>query len=354
MNYDVAIVGTGPAGAMAAIELADSGLNIIILEKEELPRHKPCGGLISANILELIDLKEEYFIANKVQSIHYQHNYKDEYIRKLSGKGEVLLVNRNEFDYALLGKAILSGGDFIRVLNKTTVSGVKQLSDKVIISLDNSKKIEVKYLIAADGAFSKIAKSVGLMNNRNFALALDAEIITSDKFYEEHRDTMIMNYFCLPYGYGWIFPKENKKFSCGVGTWGKNINLKKELDKFISQSFPENSIEKMEIYGHPVPLFQGTEQIAKDRVFLTGDAASLVDPVSGEGIRFALLSGKIAAGLIRDELAPEKVKSTGTISERYQSVIGEEMGSYLKERLSFAFLAFKSNPDFFYNSFVKQ
>jgi len=246
-----------------------------------LPRYKPCGGAISSDVIELIDVQNEYIIANKVESIHYQYNYKDEYIQELENKGQILLVNRSEFDYSLLLQALSSGGDCIHVLTKSNVIGVKESIDKVILLLSSSKEIEVKYVIAADGASSKVAKSVGLMNNRKFALALDAEIISTQEFYDEHCDSMKINYFCLPCGYGWIFPKENKRFSCGVGTWGKNINLKKELDKFLSQSFPGNSIEKMKVFGHPIPLLQGTEQIAKNRAFLTGDAASLVDPVSG-------------------------------------------------------------------------
>ena len=163
-----------------------------------------------------------------------------------------------------------------------------------------------------------------------------------------------MNYYCVPNGYGWVFPKEKNRFSCGIGTWGKALDLKKKLEEFIEKSFPENSIEKIEISGYPIPIYQGKQKIATKRILLTGDAASLAAPVSGEGIRFALYSGKIAASVIMEEFIQNKSMCTSSLSQRYQKIISEKIGEKLNYNLSFVALAFYNNPKMFYQTFLKK
>lgn len=353
MKYDVIIVGAGPAGASAALEFAGSGMHVLVVEKEVLPRQKPCGGAMPPSVEKLLNIDISKVVKNRTKILKLYHNYEDEVTKETFGKGAPLLVDRKEFDIFLLEQALLKGSGNIEVLDKCSVVSINEMDEQVCIVLENGKELKTKYLIAADGALGKIASAINLMKERRFAPTLDAEITTNGEYYDKHADTIIMNYFCLAHGYGWIFPKEKNHFSCGVGSWEKSLNLRTALHDFIARSFPENSIQKIEVSGYPIPVYNGTQQIATNRVLLTGDAAALVDPVSGEGIRFALHSGKIAAAVIIKALMGNIELSSRYVSKEYQKVIDEEIGKELKFKLSFESLAFHSSPALYYKKFVK-
>ncbi len=353
MKYDVIIVGAGPAGASAALEFSKSDLHVLVVEKELLPRDKPCGGAMPSTVEKLLDLDLSEVIKNRTNTLKLYHNYKDKVQSKTIGTGAPLLVDRREFDHFLLEQALSKESGNIELLEGCKVESINEAEKEIKVVLDNGNKLEAKYLIAADGVLGKVATIIGLMKKKKFALSVDAEIITNSQYYNEHKDTMVMNYFCLPHGYGWIFPKEKNRFSCGVGTWGKPLNLKRELDDFIVRSFSEDCIEKIEIKGYPIPVYQGMQQISTNRVLLTGDAAGLVDPVSGEGIRFALHSGKIAASVISKALKNLELLNN-SVSDEYQKEVNEKIGVELKFKLSFISLAFHNNPDLFYKNFIKK
>lgn len=355
MQYDVIIVGTGPAGTSAALEFArKSDLHILIIDKETLPREKPCGGAMPSSVEILLDLDLAPVIKNRIQQLKLYHNYEDEVGSQTLNDNAPILVNRAEFDMFMLNQACGAGKEKIKVLDGVSVLSVSEKEDKIYVFLSDKTEVKTKYLIAADGALGKIASMAGLMKKRKFAQSYDAEIVTENTYYNNHKDTMLMNYFCLPHGYGWIFPKEKNIFSSGVGTWGKSINIKRELDDFINRSFPRNVIKSINVKGYPIPIYNGGKQISTNRVLLTGDAAALVDPVSGEGIRFALHSGKIAASVIIKSLEDDMELSGMIVSEEYQKEVNEKIGKELKFKLSFASLAFHSSPQMFYKAFVKK
>lgn len=353
MIYDAIIVGAGPAGVSAALEFAKrSDLHVLVIDKESLPREKPCGGAMPPSVEKLLNIDISSVVKKRIKQIQQYHNYENNVMRNFDCKDGPILVNRSEFDMYLLEQSKKIGEGNIEVLEKCSVVTVKETTDDVCVVLDNGKELRAKYLVGADGALGKVASMTGLMKNRKFALTLDAEIITSNHYYENHSDTMVFNFFCLPHGYGWVFPKEKNKFSCGVGTWSKPLKLKAELNDFLAKSFPKNAIEKIQVSGFPIPLYNGTQKISTDRVLLTGDAAALVDPVSGEGIRFALHSGKIAAAVIKKALMRNIELLNNSVSEEYQEVIEEEIGKELKFKLSFESLAFHGSPELYYKNFI--
>ena len=351
--YDVVIVGAGSAGASAALEFARrSNLHILLIDKAMLPREKPCGGAMPSSVEKLLDLDLSPIIKNRTQILKLYHSYENEVLKKTLKSNAPMLIDRLEFDMFLLDKACAIALEKIEVWDNSAVKSIVEKEAYVHIELDDGQEVQAKYLIAADGALGKTASMVGLMKKRRFAQSFDAEITTDDQYYNDHQDTMVMNYFCLPHGYGWIFPKEKNRFSCGVGTWGKPLNLKRELDDFIGRSFPKENIENIEVRGFPIPVYQGTQRISTNRVLLAGDAAGLVDPVSGEGIRFALHSGKIAANVITKAFKDLEMKNN-SVAGKYQKIIHDKIGKELKAKLSFVSLAFHNNPNMFYKTFVK-
>jgi len=352
-KHDVVIVGSGPAGANAAMGLSTSGLDVLMLEKASLPRHKPCGGAMPSTVAQLIDVDISTVVSNRTPIIKAYHNYGDEFQTRTSRDNAPLLVARSQFDLFLIKHAIKRSRGNITLRENTKAVFEGESEHGVRLIANGSEQLLTRYLIAADGAHSRIASAMNLLPNRKFAQSLEAEIITQPDYYKAHADEMIMNLFCLPGGYGWIFPKQSNHFNCGVGSWGRRQNVRRELKAFIEKSIPAHCIHSQDITGHPIPIYQGSDIIASPRVLLAGDAAALVDPVSGEGIRFALQSGKLAANAILRNIE-NATASLSSAGKQYQKSIDESIGVELGNKLKFAALAFQANPDFFYRNFVKK
>jgi geranylgeranyl reductase family protein len=292
VQADVVIIGAGPGGGMAANRLADSGLRVLVLEKEGLPRDKACGGAIPLSVTESLPFGLSAWAQHKVFVLRYRFNYGPAVHMNL--RTPVVMVDRRRFDYQLILAAVKAGCGRVRVLDNFLVSDIIERRAGVTIYSKNGQNIQADYLIAADGALGKSALRLGLDTGASNGMAIDATVEMTSEAFLAQRGMATFNYNCVPYGYGWIFPK-NGYLSCGVSAWRKPFPTVETLYGFLHRSLSQKQIRSVQAKAHPVPFYNGHHRLSTPRTCLVGDAARLVDPITGEGIRFALLSGAMAA-----------------------------------------------------------
>jgi geranylgeranyl reductase family protein len=353
MRVDVAIVGTGPAGGAAANALATSGLSTVVLEQYELPRIKPCGGLLPAALGRLSGLPLETWAEHRVQQFEFSYNFTRQHSDHDTNI-ELLLVNRARFDAALIERAIAAANGGVELRENHRVQTLEEHDDGIALQTRNGESIAARYVIAADGANSRCARALGLQTNTTLAVAVDAEVEVSAGCYHQFASAVHFNYFFLPGGYGWIFPKGRNVLSCGVGSWQRNApELNQALKHFLTASLPPAAIIGIKQRGFPLPIFSGTDNVASARCCLVGDAAGLVDPVSGEGIRFAVLSGQLAAQTII-EAAQQEDSGTGSadVRQRYTQQLAEQITPSLERLRRYAVLPFLQAPEFYYEKYI--
>ncbi len=356
MRVDVAIVGTGPGGAAAAWHFSSSGIKIALLEKGHLPRPKACGGMVPDFAFDGLPAGVKQAVLDKVSVFRYLYNFKNQVIRQLHG-GAAAVVERSRFDIILVKEALRKSRGSIQLLEGFTVASVEQTDSGAILRGKNGNRIRADFVIAADGAAGLIARGIGLRGkDEGHGYAISAEVELDCRIMESFKKEGRFNFFCLPKGYGWIFPKGGS-FSCGIGSLDPRQNLMLEVRKFLANMFGEKYFRVVKQKAGRVPVYRGQTRFAAGRVFLVGDAANLVDPITGEGIRYALESGKAAAEEIEKIFSGgERGKEGGNRSNRacrcYERRIRESIVRHLKPMYLFGLPVFLHGPDLFYRRFI--
>jgi len=294
MKYDVIVIGAGPAGSMSAYHLAKAGKNVLVLEKQQLPRVKACAGGLTLKAQQAIpfDISPVVDVEAKggILTFHGKPVLKVALEQPLAN-----LVNRDEFDQFLLTQAIKSGA---KVMAGTKVTGFIQ--DNSGVSMQTEQGIfQANYLVGADGVNSMTARILGLLLNREVGYAIEAELQVPLEALHAHGAYVTFDFGALKNGYGWIFPKKDH-LSVGVcyAQTAKQPGLRDKLDEFIRSQKVLQSSEILSIKGHHVPLGGIISDLHKGRCLLVGDAANLADAWMGEGLYYAILSAKLAADSI--------------------------------------------------------
>ncbi|MDI6734737.1 MAG: geranylgeranyl reductase family protein [bacterium] len=295
-QYDVIIVGSGPAGAIAAYELAKRGVKPLILEKETLPRYKTCGGSIQFKVTKYLPFDISSVVEDVIYGVIFSHQFQDEFNRK-SDEPLMYCVMRDRFDSFLVNKAIEQGAILIDGQRVTEI----QISKEQVIVTTIDYELSCQVIIGADGANSIVAKSLNLMQGVPRSLGIQSEITVDEKILFDQKGYARLDWGTLPSGYAWLFPKA-KQFSVGVGG---PIIIGRELKSYYSR-FREylnllNS-KTNSFRGHLLPFRPPKMSICKERGLLVGDAAGLIDAFTGEGIFQAIISSQMAASVVYDYL----------------------------------------------------
>lgn len=292
-HYKVIVIGSGPAGTNSAIRLAENGIPVLLLEKEKLPRYKTCGGgLISIATLNLPkDLKTPY--DKEIFNVIIRENLSNKSFRLIRPEPIIKMVMRDSFDNALVNLAEAKGVD---IKDNCEVTNIYEYEDGLKIST-NKGDYTADFLIGADGGTGITTRLYNTNVNRIPAVELEAEVDrdTFAKFSGNAR----FDFGIPPKGYGWVFPKA-AHLSIGVLAYEKDsYNLNKTLQNYLNYLGINNTISGKK-HGYFIPQLNGKGLFFNKRIYLVGDAAGLTDPITSEGISYAIRSGLITADSLID------------------------------------------------------
>ncbi len=317
-KYDIIVIGAGPGGSIAGKVAAENGYSTCIIEKEEISnegRYKACGGAMTWELVEEINYPEDK-IARVIESLVLHHVDGEEYSKE--GKGAV--VWRSTFDKFLTDMATRKG---VILKEKELVINIEKRNDGHLITTKKDK-YHARYVIAADGAASTTLNLLKwpFLASKNLILTITSEMKTTKKHINDHLGTDTLHlYFgtkLIPVGYSWLFPKEDV---ITVG-WGNQIDLIKnsrdEFNKFIALPKVKNVLsnsKRIMFKPHLIPVGVRSK-LYEDKVFAIGDAGGIVDPISGKGIPYAMMSGKFAVESIKKCENKDKLEKMGMEYEK--------------------------------------
>ncbi len=314
MNYDVVVIGGGPAGAVAAKTAAENGLKTLLVEKRSsIGDPVRCGeGLNYAVCKEFGIEPKEYF--NRVDFFDYISPGSKVIRFKMPG----YVIDRRLFDRDLVNGAEDSGAE---VWLKARAKGLNKNGEMFSINIEKDREtieLHPKVIIAADGVESEIARMAGIpVTLKSEEIGAAASAVVEGINIEKN---VMKDYFLkdVPLGYFWIFPKNENKANIGVGWIGKHRAGIKPVDLLHSYLKNTDSLKGSRIKYYTsggVPATIRMEKLFFRNILFTGDAAHLSNPVGGDGIAQAMLSGRLAAEVSTDSI----LKGDPRILEKYES-----------------------------------
>jgi geranylgeranyl reductase family protein len=292
-RYDAIVVGAGPAGSTAAYRLAKAGAAVLLLDRARFPRDKPCGGGVTGRAARLLPFSIEPVVEHVVAAVDLRLRYGKTLAR---GNAEplVYMTQRKRLDHFLVQQAVEAGVDF---REGTKVSAVAVSESGVSV-----EGFEAKTVIGADGVNGITARALGLGGNRVVGVALEGNLPYAKMDPRPFDRRLALELGVVPGGYGWVFPKGDHA-NFGVGGWEAEGPRLREHLRRLCEAHGVSPDDLEELRGYRLPLREPRSTLARGRALVVGDAAGLIDPVSGDGMFEGFLSSRYAAEAVLDLLA---------------------------------------------------
>jgi len=333
----VIIVGAGPAGATLAYHLAKKGIKVLLLEKERLPRYKCCAGGVTTRAAKLLNFDISEAVEDIVYDISVSYNFGSPYLGHVS-QPLIYTVMRDVFDYLLVKRAQQFGAVTI---DGHEVTQIQTDADWVEISAAGST-FRSRVVAGADGAYSVVAKKLGIRRNIEYIAGMETELVVPGEELAKRKSRVDIDLGCIPRGYAWVFPKR-KHLSIGAACLASKAgDLNRHYQKFLnSLNISNHTITRAS--SHLIPTCKGKTIVSQDKALLLGDAAGLVDPLTGEGIYNAIRSAQLAAAVIENSLAQGKIRLQDYQQAVEEKIIPELRIARIASRmfLHFPYLAFR-------------
>ena len=284
------------------MHLARGGARVLLVDKARFPRDKPCGGGLTGRALRHAPCDVEPVVEHVVDRFVLRVGYQRCFART-STPPLIRMTQRRRLDAYLAEQATAAGACF---RDGAAVTEVTADEDGASARVAGST-VRASYLVGADGANGIVARAAGLGDGIQFGVALEGNVAWSDLDPVPYQETVWVELGVIPGGYGWVFPKGDHA-NLGVGGWlAEGPRLRGHLGK-LARAHGLGAERLTDLRGHRLPMRPLGVPAARGRTLLVGDAAGLVDPLSGDGIYEAWVSAQLAADAIlegRPETYPQ-------------------------------------------------
>lgn len=360
MQYDVLVIGGGPAGAAAAYWLAERGRSVLLCEKKVFPREKTCGdGLTPRSVKQLHDMG----LASELSEFHRYEGLRSkahgitlelQWPEHPDFPSYGYVVKRRDLDEMVANRAVKAGATLwqgAEAIEPIIEGGF--LTGALIKRKEEgtTEPVSARYVVLADGANSRFGRALGTVRDRSYPLGMAIRgyyrsPMHADPWIESHLDIIDKNGEHLP-GYGWIFPVGDGTVNVGVGLlstfagW-KDINTTHLMNAFVEMApdyweiSPETAVGPAT--GGRLPTGGSVDPKVGPNWVVAGDAAGSVNPFNGEGIAYGYETGRLAADAVELALST----GDGLALQRYPEQLDEIYGQYF--RVARAFVKAIGNP----------
>ncbi len=295
MNFDIIVIGAGPAGSAAATWAARQGRQVALVDKAAFPRNKLCGGLFTERSRSYYTeiFGQDFDLSKVVTRSDIAFWYQSNELAVLHNIPPLHLTMRLPLDYAMFQHAITAGAaDY-------TDCPIAEITDKTVTFRDG-RTISGAVLIGTDGVNSVVARYLfgAPFNKRTIGFGLEIEV--PETIQKPEVQPLRIDFAAATWGYGWSFPK-HASTTVGVGGLHQpNPHMKEHMTAYLESLGLDPTVARFK--GHYLPFGDYRKVPGKANVLLAGDAAGMVDPITGEGIAYAMKSGQIAAQAACDAL----------------------------------------------------
>jgi len=317
--YDAVISGAGPAGCSAALTLARKGRSVLLIDKARFPREKICGdGVTAASTLMLEEMGVLELLRQKPGSLNLFKGatfvspdgtiVRGRILQNGTLQGDSYVIPRTDLDECLV--SCVRDYASITFLDNTTVNALVMDGDRARGVSTSAGEFSGSVIIAADGAWSPIARQLDLWNRDKIHQGFAMRAWFSGV--EGLGDSIELCYdkSMLP-GYGWIFPAGQKRANVGVfllTRFTDQRSTRRLFERFINEyayataKLKYATLETGTLKSWPLPFGSFAGRRGRGNVLLAGDAGSFIDPITGEGIYYALKTGRYAAEAVAHAL----------------------------------------------------
>jgi len=346
LDYDIVVIGSGPAGATTARIAAERGLSVLLIDKkQELGAPIQCSGAVSRHALEEVNIEPDaefiheaiygFGIYNQIgdkTTIDYRQLKGEEYGPEDGKKPLGYVVDRRRFDRYLMTQAERAG---VEVWLKTEGLGYEPNGqDSCTLQVRKFNKdisLKTHVVVGADGLQSQVGKWAGMRTHIKMTELASCLQFIVDQVETDGLLEIITGHEWAPGGYAWVFPKGHGYAEIGLGVIRTMTeqNAQWHLDKFMQQSFFKERFKNsrtLEIQGGGVPLAAPLRTQYADNLILVGDAARHVNPITGGGIHTALSGGWIAGNFLADLIQSEQAPTAENL-KGYQDSWLEKLGN---------------------------
>lgn len=288
LNCEVAVVGGGPAGSTCAESLAQQGIDVVLLERYPMPRRKVCAGGLTAAALNLLPEEVQPIIECRLRTLR---------VTSLGGRRVefgavstlVVTAYREQLDWLLWRRAVDAGA---MAIDGSRVMAIERNRTSVLLRGEGFSVV-ARYLVGADGANGVVGQGCGFGRSEHVATGMMVEVPRPDSAPAGAHEAVELVGGLGDGTFGWVFPRR-ETLSIGVEWHQRRTDIAHALERVVAHAgatLPEGTPR----LSHPIPSIPHDGKVIDGRVVLIGDAGGMCDPLTGEGVRNAVLAGRNAA-----------------------------------------------------------